>query len=168
MKKLLLFAIIGLVTISCVNKEEKKKNIEGKEIISRYTNGTAEIEREYKIIDGKRAAVYEWEYYEDGNKLKEGALSKNEKRDGNWKAYYRDGKLWSEGDYSDGVRQGKTITYHSNGNLYYIGKFNKAQKSGIWKFYDENGEFDYDIDYDKRATPKISIDSSEFKNAINK
>ena len=47
-------------------------------------------------------------------------------------------------------------------------KFTKAQKSGIWKFYDENGEFDYDIDYDKRATPKISIDSSEFKNAINK
>ncbi len=163
-KLVLLFMVAALFTACDSNSTAKKKALEGKEVISRYTNGSAQLERDYAIVDGKRVAKYEWEYYEDGNKLKEGPLSKEEKRDGQWKAYYRDGKLWSEGDYRNGVREGKTITYHSNGNKYYDGQFKKAQKVGVWKFYKESdGSFDYEIDYDKRKKTKIEVDTAKMK-----
>jgi antitoxin component YwqK of YwqJK toxin-antitoxin module len=165
MRNFALLIISVLIFASCSNNssDNKQKNFEGKEVLARYTNGSAQIEREFKMIDGKRLAVYEWEYYEDGNILKEGPLSKNEKRDGIWKAYYRDGSLWSEGEYNDGIRHGNTKTYHENGKLYYDGKFNNAQKTGIWKFYDKDGNFDYEIDYDSRAKAKITIDSTKIK-----
>lgn len=166
MKKVILFMAVAAILAACGNGETKKTLV-GKDVISRYTNGAVQIERDYKMIDGKRLAVYEWEYYEDGNILKEGPLSSNEKRDGEWKSYYRDGKLWSEGDYNDGVREGKTITYHPNGNKYYEGSFRRAQKTGIWKFYKENGEFDYEIDYDKRTKSKISIDTAQLKKKMS-
>lgn len=163
MKKLVLFLMITAIFTSCDSDSNKKKDLAGKEVISRYTNGIAQIERDYKIIDGKRVATYEWEYYEDGNPLKEGPLSSTEKRNGAWKSYYRDGKLWSEGDYDNGLRQGRTITYHANGNKYYEGQFNKSQKTGVWKFFKEDGEFDYEIDYTKRAKTKIEIDTVKLK-----
>lgn len=163
MKKLVLFLMIASVITACNNDGKRKKDLEGKEVITRYTNGVAQLEREYKLIDDKRVAVYEWEYYEDGNILKEGPLSKEEKRDGNWKSYYRDGDLWSEGDFDNGLRQGKTITYHDNGEMYYEGQYNKNQKSGIWKFYDTDGNFDYEINYTERAKQKIEIDTAKLK-----
>ena len=159
---LMIFSI--LLISSCSNNNSNNQNkLEGKEVMARYTNGQAQIEREFKMFDGTRRAIYEWEYYEDGNILKEGPLSKNEKRDGIWKAYYRDGSLWSEGQYTNGIRQGFTKTYHENGKIYYDGQFNNAQKAGIWKFYDKDGNFDYEIDYDARAKATIKIDSSNIK-----
>jgi len=166
MKKLVLFLMMAAVITACDNNSKTKKDLEGKEVISRYTNGLAQIERDYKMIDGKRVGVYEWEYYEDGNTLKEGPLGENEKRDGAWKSYYRDGQLWSEGDFENGLRQGKTITYQENGNKYYVGQFNKNQKTGVWKFFKEDGEFDYEIDYTKRAKTKIEIDSVKLKEQL--
>lgn len=155
------------VITSC-NNGPAKKELVGKDIISWYTNGSAQIERDFKMIEGKRLAVYEWEYYEDGNILKEGPLSINEKRDGSWKSYYRDGTVWSEGDFKNGLRQGKTITYHANGKIYYDGQFNKAQKTGVWKFYNEDGEFDYEIDYDKRAKAKVEVGPKKLKEQKSK
>lgn len=163
MKKLVLFFMIAAVFTACDSNNGKKKDLTGKEVLTRYTNGIAQIEREYKMVDNKRVAVYEWEYYEDGNTLKEGPLSKEEKREGSWKSFYRDGQLWSEGDFENGLRQGITITYHDNGNKYYEGQYNKNQKTGIWKFYDKNGEFDYEINYTERAKQKIEIDTANLK-----
>lgn len=153
--------MIAAVFSACDNNSNKEKSLVGKEVISRYTNGAAQIERDYKMIDGKRLAVFEWEYYEDGNILKEGPLGATEKRHGTWKSYYRDGILWSEGGFTNGLRQGITVTYHPNGKKYYEGQYNKAQKSGVWKFFKENGEFDYEIDYDSRAKTKIEIDTAK-------
>ncbi len=161
MKNFVLLVATVIVLASCGGNINSIK--EGKEVIARYTNGGTQIEREYKAIEGKRVAVYEWEYYEDGNVLKEGALGENEKRHGLWKAYFRNGNVWSEGGYENGIRQGITKAYHDNGNLYYEGKFNKAQKTGTWKFYDKNGEFDYEIDYDARAKSKLKIDTANAK-----
>ncbi len=155
---LVLFSIaIGMVFAGCGNSNSGN-NLEGKEVITSYANGFPQIEREFKMIDGKRLAVYEREYYEDGKILKEGALSIHEKRDGLWKSYYRDGVLWSEGDYIDGVREGKTITYFANGKKYYEGQFKRAQKSGVWKFWNEEGEFVNEIDFEKRKRAEITID----------
>ena len=88
-----------------------------------------------------RGSIYEKEYYEDGNPLKEGPIV-NDKRDGRWKSYYRDGTLWSEGDYANGVREGLTKSYFPNGKLRYEGNFTNGVKSGQWNFYNENGTFE--------------------------
>ena len=162
MKRVILFLMITAMFTACNNSTPEKK-IVGKEVISSYANGTPQIERNYEMVDGERIATYEWEYYEDGNVLKEGPLSANERRDGEWKSYYRDGVLWSKGDYNKGIREGKTVTYHANGNKYYEGQFVKAQKSGMWKFYKENGEFDYEMHFDPEKKIQTTVDTKKLE-----
>ncbi len=149
--------MIAVLFAACGNSNSGK-NLEGKEVIASYANGFPHLERDFKMVDGKRLAVYEREFYEDGNLLKEGPLSSEEQRDGNWKSYYRDGVLWSEGDFNNGVREGKTITYFANGNKYYEGQFLNGTKSGAWKFWNEKGEFVNEIHFDKGKRAEITID----------
>ena len=157
MKKLVLVTMIAVFFAAC-GGENTSKNLERTDIINSYTNGQAQTERDFKMIDGKRLAVYEREYYEDGNLLKEGPLSANEKRDGLWKSYYRDGVVWSEGEYNNGIREGKTVTYFANGKKYYEGQFVRAQKSGVWKFYNEQGEFVNETIYDPKSNTALTVD----------
>ncbi len=153
-----LFSIaIGIFFIAC--NGNSSKGLEGKEVISYYVNDQPQLERDFSMVDGKRMAVYEREYYEDGKLLKEGALGSNEKRDGLWKSYYRDGVLWSEGAYINGIREGKTATYFPNGNKYYEGQFAQAKKVGVWKFWTEDGEFEKEINFD--TTPEAGIKVGE-------
>ncbi len=157
MNKIVLILMIAVFFTAC-GDGNSSKNLERTDIISSYANGTPQIERDYKMIDGKRLAVYEREYYEDGNLLKDGPLSDNEKRDGLWKSYYRDGVIWSEGEYNNGIREGKTVTFFPNGKKYYEGQFLKAQKAGVWKFYNEQGEFVNETFYDQKTKSAITID----------
>ncbi len=157
MNKVVLFLMIAVFFTACgVGKSEK--SVVSTTVINSYANGKPQIERDYSMIDGKKLGVYEREYYEDGSILKEGPLSINEKRNGLWKSYYRDGTLWSEGDYKNGVREGKTVTYFANGNKYYEGQFKKAQKSGVWKFWNKKGDSVNTIDFEKRKRAVVSID----------
>lgn len=156
MNKVVLISIVAIF-FAAGNSCNSGNSLEGTEVLSSYANGTPQMERDYKMIDGKRLAVYEREYYEDGNLLKEGRLSSAEKRDGYWKSYYRDGVLWSEGNYIVGIREGKTITYFANGNKYYEGQFAKAKKVGVWKFWTEDGKFDKEIDFDKSYEALIKV-----------
>jgi len=157
MNRIILILMIAVFFTAC-GSDDSSKNPERTDIIASYANGKPQIERDFIMTDGKRVAVYEREYYEDGSLLKEGKLSKNEKRDGLWKSYYRDGIVWSEGEYKNGIREGKTVTYFPNGKKYYEGQFVKAQKSGLWKFYDEEGKFVKETVYDTKNKTAISVD----------
>ncbi len=157
MKKVVLILMVAVFFAAC-GSGNSSKNPERTDVITSYANGLPQIERDFKMIDGKRLAIYEREYYEDGNILKEGPLSVNEKRDGLWKSFYRDGVLWSEGEYQNGVREGKTVTYFANGKKYYEGQFSRAKKTGVWKFYNEQGEFVNDAIFDKNTNAAISVD----------
>jgi len=157
MNKVVLVLMIAVFFTACGGANSSKE-LERTDIINSYTNGQTQLERDFKVVEGKRKAVYEREYYEDGNLLKEGPLSVNEKRDGLWKSYYRDGVTWSEGDYADGIREGKTITYFANGKKYYEGQFVRAQKTGVWKFYNEQGEFVNETIYDPKNNAAITVD----------
>lgn len=152
--------VVGFLTTACNNSNSvnETKETSKTEVVSHYVNGSPQIERDFKIVDGVKTATYEREYYEDGNLLKEGPLNKDEKRDGLWKSYYRDGVLWSEGGFVNGIREGKTVTYFSNGKKYYDGKFVNAKKSGVWKFYDEQGEFVNETYYDHEKNTAITVD----------
>ncbi len=149
MKHFILFVIAAVVLASCGsngeadNKSQDKENKSvylkaGEQVIEEYANGSPRLVRTIEEVNGELVAVYEKEYWDDGNILKEGGI-KNGNRDGAWKSFHRDGTLWSEGDFKDGIREGVTIAYHPNGNKKYHGFFTNGTKSGIWKFYDENG-----------------------------
>lgn len=163
-KSVVILSIAILIGVfSACSNSESKQSLEGVEVIESYANGNPRIEREYEMVDGKKTAVYEREYYADKQIIKEGPLDINESRDGRWKSFRQDGKVWSEGEYQNGARQGKTITYHPNGNIYYEGQFNKGQKCGVWKFHKESGEFDYEMDMDKKRQAKVTVNNDKMK-----
>ncbi len=157
MNRVFLILMVAVFFTACNNEQSDKKS-KDVEVIDNYANGAVRIEHDMKDVDGKRVAVYEREFYKEGGLLKEGPLGVKEKRNGLWKSYYRDGVLWSEGEYKNGVRDGKTVTYFSNGKKYYEGQFVKAQKSGLWKFYNEKGEFVNETIYDPKKKAAITID----------
>jgi len=148
---------IGIYFTACDNNSIIKSAVV-KEVVGNYPDGSSQIERDFKVVDEKKIVVYEREYYKDGKVLKEGPLNSDVKRNGLWKSYYRDGILWSEGDFVNGIREGKTATYFANGQKYYEGQYSKAKKSGIWKFWNEQGDLVNEIDYDKRNKAKITDD----------
>lgn len=143
MKKYIILAFTVLAIISCNSGNDEKKDKfkleDGEVIISKYINERPQIIRKAQEIDGVEKFIYEKEYYEDGNLLKEGPL-KDDKRHGFWKSYYRDGTVWSEGEFTEGKREGIAKSYHPNSQVRYTGSFKNGRKSGEWRFYDENGE----------------------------
>lgn len=140
MKKLIAILILAAFMASCGNDGPKEVKLDdGEKVVSSFANGTPQIVREVKIVDDKTIGVYEKEYYEDGNLLKEGPIENNQ-RNGLWKAYYRNGNIWSEGYYLGGVRNDSIKGYYTDGTLKYVGLFEKGQKTGTWLFYDESGK----------------------------
>jgi antitoxin component YwqK of YwqJK toxin-antitoxin module len=156
MKKYIFFIMIAVTIASCssCNDEKTKQKAEDPYQISEndsvfmtFKNGNPRIIRTFEFVNGKQVFLDEREYYESGQKRMEGPLQ-NRRREGLWKSYYEDGKIWSEGEYKDGLRDGITITYHPNGVKRFEGAFYKSKKSGIWKFWDENGEFVKEMDFE--------------------
>lgn len=141
MKKYILIVSSLIIFVACGSTDDQNKNDAGKNevVISKYINEQPQIVRKFEIKDEVRVFIYEKEFYDDGNLLKEGALKDN-KRNGVWKSYYKDGTKWSEGEFIDGKMEGNTTSYHSNGQIRYTGSFEEGKKSGEWRFYDENGE----------------------------
>ena len=82
------------------------------------------------------------EYYENGMLKMEGTVA-NDVRQGNWTAYFPDGKVQSTGVYENGLRVGPSKVYHENGHLWMDGSYVDDHKCGEWVFYDEQG---YEID----------------------
>jgi antitoxin component YwqK of YwqJK toxin-antitoxin module len=141
MRNILLMMIIAAMLVSCSSDGPKKVKLErGEKVVASFANGNPQVVRELKEIDGKMEAVYEKEYYDDGNLLKEGAIMNN-KRHGEWKSFYRKGNLWSVGNFDNGVRTDSIVGYYPNGALKYRGFYKDGQKSGTWELFDENGNY---------------------------
>ena len=136
MKKLFLLLILILTFASCSPRLTEK-------VEARYPNEQPQIVRKY---DKSGNCVYEMEYYETGQLRMEGPM-KDGKRQGEWKAYLRDGRPWSIGGFKDGKMDGPSTVYRENGNLRYKGNFKDGVHSGHWKWYDEQGFLLREEDY---------------------
>jgi hypothetical protein len=79
------------------------------------------------------------EYYTNGN-IKVKGIYKNKKRDGDWSYFYENGKLWSWGEYTEGVRNGGSSVYYENGVLKMEGTYLNNKQVGLWKFYNKEGK----------------------------
>jgi len=71
--------------------------------------------------------VAKFEYYKNGIK------------DGQFKAYFPNTKLKSEGIYKDGNKNGIVKNYHSNGKIKSVERYKFAVKHGWWVFYGKDG-----------------------------
>jgi antitoxin component YwqK of YwqJK toxin-antitoxin module len=87
-------------------------------------------------------------YYENKEKRIDGEY-KNNLRNGIWKAWYKDGTIWSSGEYKDGKRNGEAISYHPNGIKYIEGKYLDDIRVGPWRFYDTTGVLTKEVDFDQ-------------------
>lgn len=95
------------------------------------------IRREY-AEDGTIERSY---IFKNGIIIGEGIITEKGERDGYWKEYYDDGKLYAEGKYEKDVRVGPWKFYHKNGNLRQEGAYNSQGKpEGEWLWYYENGK----------------------------
>lgn len=140
MRKTVLFVLGLALMVSCSNDGPKKVKVRSNEdVVVPFASGSPQIVRTVEVVDEQRVPIYEKEYYEDGNLLKEGAIKEN-KRDGEWKTYYRNGGVWNKGSYVLGVRNDSIIGYYSDGTLKFKGFFDMGQKTGTWLEFDEKGE----------------------------
>ena len=146
-KKIFMLLILPAIILSACNggengqKKLKKVRLKSNEVVvNSYVNGTPQVVRKMEDKDGQKVAVFEKEYYDDGNILKEGPLTDN-KRNGKWKIYYRDGQIRNIVNYKNGVLNDTIIGYNENGTLKFRGIFKDGLKSGTWLIYDDNGKF---------------------------
>ena len=111
-----------------------------------HPNGTPQVVKYYKTED-KKVLLRKIEYHENGQKRIEGTF-KNGVRDGEWNAWFADGKLWSRGHFKDGKENGLKTVWHPNGQKYYEGEVKNNERTGIWKFWDLDGNLQKEVDYD--------------------
>lgn len=119
------------LTISCNKNKQTQNQTENKEAVVNQNFKPAELK---DTIGG----IYH-EYYNNGN-IKVTGIYKNKKRDGDWSYFYENGKLWSWGEYTDGIRNGGSSVYYENGVLKMEGNYKNNKQIGLWKFYNEQGK----------------------------
>lgn len=159
--------------------------------------GTVIATRDFSKGDGSAYVTF---FDQKGNKVSEGPVNKNRENEGEWKYYhkesaqlmsvetfkngklngksivfYTDGKIASETNYVEGVKEGvfkkyskegvvlEEIPYKNNqfsglvtyrdikGNLLAQGHYEKGLKKGIWKYY-ENGKLVKEEDTEAKKT----------------
>ena len=106
-----------------------------------WAPGQEKIVRFYKEKGDQKVLTKEILYYQNGQKEMEGTFNKAGERHGEWKYWYDNGNMWSEGEFKNGLSHGYRKVYHPNGKLYYEGKYKNDEPVGVWKFYDEEGRF---------------------------
>jgi antitoxin component YwqK of YwqJK toxin-antitoxin module len=144
MQKLFYFFLALILFVSCSRTSVKKE---------KFDDGKIKSEKTYQKIDGKDQLIKEVQFHPNGKKYIEGKYKDN-LRNGYWASWYKDGKLWSEGEFVKGESHGKRTVYYPNGKKYYEGNFNMGKRTGIWMFYDEQGKKVKEVDFDKE--PNVS------------
>lgn len=133
MKYFNLFIITILFLIGCNQKPVEV-------IQTLHPDGSKQIVYYYEINDKDSSLIMMREYYSTSEKIRIEGTYKDNKRDGLWKSWRNDGKVWSEGAFKNGVRDGITKTYHENGKIYYSGQYKENQRVGKWEFFNEDGQ----------------------------
>lgn len=116
-------------------------------VVESYPDGSPKTVRHYKDEDQK-VLLREVQYYNDGGIYIEGTFKDGE-RSGTWKAWHRNGNLWSQGEYKNGKENGLKTVYYENGGKYYEGELRDDNRAGKWTFWNEEGQKIKSIDYDQ-------------------
>ncbi len=95
-------------------------------------------------------------FYDGSKQLRfAGELIKG-KRNGLWKAYYKNGNLWSEGVFKNGIGEGYSHVFHANGKVSTMGFYTNDAPSGVWQYFNEDGTMTHEIDYTQGGKGKLT------------
>jgi antitoxin component YwqK of YwqJK toxin-antitoxin module len=117
-------------------------NTPGAEVMASYNDSIPQVVFFYKVDENgnqTREKIGEAYYYDNKQEYVGGGM-KDEKRDGKWYAFFRDGALQVEAFYINGQEHGAYNVFRENGNPIYKGHFDLGNCDGTWFFYDENGK----------------------------
>ena len=134
---------IVLIFFSCA-----KPVPEFKKVAERYPNGAVRL-IEYNTLNeaGDTILLRSESFYETGQTYIKGSFDENGERNGYWVSYRDDGKIWSEGEFLNGINHGLTRAFHENGKLYMEGSYKNGHKDGYWRFYTPTGELEKEIKF---------------------
>jgi len=79
-------------------------------------------------------------YNDYGQKIAEGIIDENGRYQGNFKFFFPNGNIKSEGSYINGRRIGKWIFYYQSGKVEQIGYYKNGFNDGLWQWFYENGK----------------------------
>lgn len=68
-------------------------------------------------------------------------------RHGQFRAFYPDGTLASEGTYEDGLENGPWKDFHDNGKVAAEGAYKLGKEHGVWNYYGSEGKLEETIEY---------------------
>jgi antitoxin component YwqK of YwqJK toxin-antitoxin module len=99
---------------------------------------------EYAVEVGPDGESREGEFrswYEDGTLESEGKY-KDDRRTGRWTFHHPDGSPSAEGSYSRGQETGNWELFHPGGERRGKGRYSKGLREGVWRFYQPDGSAD--------------------------
>ena len=140
----------------------------GKKVEEMYGDNLAKVVVYYKVDENGQLTdeKYREVFYYDSTHYKytEGNLVNQDKRDGDWFAYHKNGNLCTEAHYVNGKEEGTYKVYHDNGYLYFVGEYHEGLKEGEWKFYDEQGRLMYSEVYEKGQRKETKLINNKINN----
>ena len=140
---LLVFA--GLVTISqaqlTLNETDGLYYNQSGELytgtyVEYYPSGNKRVEM--NVVEGKKQGIST--YYFDNKLTQEVRSFDDNKMDGLWETWSKEGVKLGVANYKKGVKHGKWMIYDEKGTLRYDMQYVNGKKSGVWRIYDETGK----------------------------
>ncbi len=131
----MIFVFFPFLFFSCSQKHEI--------VEATHPGGTPKV---VGIYSGKIKTM-EIKYYENGQKETEGCYTEKLERQGKWTAWFESGKIWSECEYKNGLKEGKSSVYYENGQKRYEGNYQNDTTIGLWKFWNESGTLLKEMNY---------------------
>ncbi|MDX1799092.1 MAG: hypothetical protein R3255_10620 [Candidatus Lokiarchaeia archaeon] len=107
-----------------------------------FTEDKKMLSREnYKLgkLEGERYVYFPTDPETEKSIIREITTYKNGLKNGQWKQYYKNGKVEAEGVYKDGNFDGFVKWYYENGVLQTQGFYRHAVKNGYWKSFESDG-----------------------------
>ncbi len=118
----LFFTITSLMFCSSPELQDEKKR------------GISNIDSLNNIINNDKVFI---EKHPNGKIKIQGQLIDNKKQ-GDWIAFYLNGNKQSENFYKDDVLNGNTTAYYQNGKIRYVGFYLNGMMHGKWIYKDKN------------------------------
>ncbi len=115
-----------------------------REVLETYPDGKLKKERYTDKVTHEYKEII---YYNNGQKYLEGSFTPNHKRTGEWISYFEDGRIKSRTTFKDGKTDGKIEVYRKNGTLFYEGYYKQGLKEGIWHIYNDSGKLGAEVKY---------------------
>ncbi|MCR9152804.1 MAG: hypothetical protein NXI09_01730 [Bacteroidetes bacterium] len=145
-----------------VAKVEVRKEIDPKtgklSFKGAYQNGKPTgVHRNYDA-EGKVSSAT---VYDQGIKLFEGIIDEQGRKQGPWKAFYKDGSLKSEGAYKDDLKVGRWRYYYTNNVLEQQGSYNAGRAQGMWEWYYSTGDLLREEEYNLGLEDGMSIEYND-------